>query len=97
MSCQTVVVRSDRRRREAGVGWCWSAVCDGHAFELMIADDILDLLNEQGLSPFLGDHATAAIFFDMIEAGVRRRLARESSKPVFIILSDDDLLLGDRS
>jgi hypothetical protein len=91
MSRQGVVVLADRRRREAGVGWCWSANCAGYKFELMVPDDLLDRLKLQGISPFSGERAEARLFFERLEAGVGRRLARDARRPSFIILSSDDL------
>jgi hypothetical protein len=91
MSCQGVVVLTDRRRREAGVGWCWSANHKGHKFELMVPDELLDRLKLQGLSPFTGDRIEARRFFDRLEAGAGRRLARDAARPGCIVLCADDL------
>ena len=95
MNCKAVVVLADRRRREAGLGWCWPANCDGNAFELMVPDELLDRLKLDGASPFSDDRFEARRFFERVEAGAGRRLARDPRRPSFVILSPDDLADGD--
>lgn len=89
-----IIINPERRSRESGIGWRWSAMTDKGALDVIVPDNVLDwLLRDRWLSSLLADPQ----FFHRMETAVIRRMWQSRTavmSPVILLVRDFDA--GDR-
>lgn len=72
MANMPVVLRNSARR-EANIGWHWLIDTGERRVEILVPDEVLRSLEDEGISPFSSGRSAAGIFFDRLEAAAARR------------------------